>query len=79
MSPMPAYGGGPGSGYNASLDKGTNTLITIWIVTSVAMLFTTGRLYVRGYMQRRLRSDDYLTVFSVVGYLFSLGAGKVSQ
>ncbi|KAK8105787.1 hypothetical protein PG999_009146 [Apiospora kogelbergensis] len=46
MSPMPAYGGGPGSGYNASLDKGTNTLITIWIVTSVAMLFTTGRFVV---------------------------------
>ncbi|KAK8080062.1 hypothetical protein PG997_007880 [Apiospora hydei] len=53
--------------------KGPRTLITIWIVTGTAIIFTTGRLYVRGYMQRRLRSDDYLTMFSMINSVVACG------
>ncbi|KAK7998198.1 mitochondrial protein [Apiospora arundinis] len=67
MPPAPVYDGDP------RRDKGTSTLATIWAVTGVAILFTTGRLYVRGYMQRRLRSDDYLTIFSVVNSIVACG------
>ncbi|KAK8090646.1 hypothetical protein PG994_000151 [Apiospora phragmitis] len=49
------------------------TLITIWIVTGIAFIFTTGRLYVRGFVQRRLRSDDYLTIFSMINSIAACG------
>lgn len=66
MPTTPANDGGPGRDYNVADNKGPSTLITIWLVTSIAFIFTSGRLYVRGYMQNRLRSDDYLTIFSMV-------------
>ncbi|KAK8059812.1 hypothetical protein PG996_009742 [Apiospora saccharicola] len=73
MPPAPVNDVVPGRGYNPGDDKGTSTLITIWLVTTVAFAFTAGRLYVRGYIQRRLRSDDYLTIFSMVNSIVACG------
>ncbi|KAK7927649.1 hypothetical protein PG985_004647 [Apiospora marii] len=73
MPPAPANEGVSGGGQNVADEKGTSTLISIWIVTSIAIIFTTGRLYVRGYMQRRLRSDDHLTIFSVFNSIVACG------
>ncbi|KAK7956682.1 uncharacterized protein PG986_005904 [Apiospora aurea] len=75
MTSVPTHNDGPVLGSDVSEDKGPRTLITIWIVTGTAIIFTTGRLYVRGYMQRRLRSDDYLTMFSMINSVLACGLG----
>ncbi|KAK8117800.1 uncharacterized protein PG998_006081 [Apiospora kogelbergensis] len=46
-------------------DRGVSELAVIWTFTGVALVFASARWYVRGWMQRRLRSDDYLIAISV--------------
>lgn len=50
-------------------DRGVSELAVIWTFTGVALVFASARWYVRGWMQRRLRSDDYLIAISVVSLL----------
>ncbi|KAK8107917.1 uncharacterized protein PG998_009930 [Apiospora kogelbergensis] len=54
----------------AAQDKGPTELVTCWTVTAISTLFVAGRLYVRGVLQRKLRSDDYLIILSLLcGYI----------
>ncbi|KAK8848708.1 integral membrane protein [Apiospora arundinis] len=46
-------------------DRGASELAVIWTFTGIALFFASARWYVRGWMQRRLRSDDYLIAISV--------------
>ncbi|KAK7990661.1 hypothetical protein PG990_014941 [Apiospora arundinis] len=46
-------------------NRGASELAVIWTFTGIALLFASARWYVRGWMQRRLRSDDYLIAISV--------------
>ncbi|KAK7948088.1 uncharacterized protein PG986_008974 [Apiospora aurea] len=54
----------------AAQDKGPTVLVACWTVTAVSTLFVAGRLYVRGVLQRRLWSDDYFIILSLLcGYI----------
>lgn len=53
-------------------DRGASELAVIWTFTGIALFFASARWYVRGWMQRRLRSDDYLIAISVVSPLFPI-------
>ncbi|KAK8094683.1 hypothetical protein PG997_001368 [Apiospora hydei] len=54
----------------AAQNKGLTVLIACWTVTAVSTLFVAGRLYVRGVLQRKLRSDDYFILLSLLcGYI----------
>lgn len=54
----------------AAENKGPRIVAICWTITAFSCLFAGGRLYVRGFMQHRLRSDDYLILVSVVGLSF---------
>ncbi|KAK7222799.1 hypothetical protein V2G26_010802 [Clonostachys chloroleuca] len=59
-----------GSAAWAAENKGPWIVITCWVVTAVATLFVFARLYVRGWMMRKLQQDDYWTVIAMVcGYI----------
>ncbi|KAK7977378.1 hypothetical protein PG988_004868 [Apiospora saccharicola] len=54
----------------AAQDKGPTELAACWTVTAVSTLFVAGRLYVRGVIQRKLWSDDYFIILSLLcGYI----------
>ncbi|KAK7921284.1 hypothetical protein PG985_009306 [Apiospora marii] len=54
----------------AAQDKGPSVLAACWTVTAVSTIFVAGRLYVRGVLQRKLWSDDYLIILSLLcGYI----------
>lgn len=55
-----------GSAAWAAENKGPWIVITCWVVTAVATLFVFARLYVRGWMMRKLQQDDYWTVIAMV-------------
>ncbi|KAK8087154.1 hypothetical protein PG994_002128 [Apiospora phragmitis] len=60
----------PEYGAWAAQDKGPTVLVACWTVTAVSTLFVAGRLYVRGVLQRKLRSDDYFIILSLLcGYI----------
>ncbi|KAK8862590.1 integral membrane protein [Apiospora arundinis] len=50
----------------AAQDKGPTVLVACWTVTAISTVFVAGRLYVRGVLQRKLRSDDYLIILSLL-------------
>lgn len=50
----------------AAQDKGPSVLAACWTVTAVSTIFVAGRLYVRGVLQRKLWSDDYFIILSLV-------------
>jgi uncharacterized membrane protein YhiD involved in acid resistance len=53
-------------------DKGPGILITCWVVTAIATLFVIARIYVRGKIQGRLRSDDWWVMAGLVSLVLFL-------
>lgn len=47
-------------------DKGPMIIAVCWVFTGLALLFVSGRLYVRAFLHHKLSSDDYLIIFSSV-------------
>ncbi|KAF4119522.1 hypothetical protein GMORB2_4652 [Geosmithia morbida] len=51
-------------------DKGPRIVSVCWAVTAFSTLFVIARVYVRGYVQRKLQQDDYWTLLALVcGYI----------
>lgn len=47
-------------------DKGPMMLAVCWTFTALAILFVGARLFVRAMVHRRLFSDDYWIILSIV-------------
>ncbi|KAK8038324.1 hypothetical protein PG994_015091 [Apiospora phragmitis] len=57
----------PGRESYLAQNRSTTTLVSTWSVTGAAAVVATMRIYVRAFMRRNLRSDDYWIMLSVVG------------
>ncbi|KAK8109075.1 hypothetical protein PG984_014876 [Apiospora sp. TS-2023a] len=57
---------------------GITELAIIWTFTGVAFIFASARWYVRGWMQRKLWSDDYLIAVSVATGIIACALTTVS-
>lgn len=49
-------------------DKGPMMLTVCWTFTALAILFVGARLFVRAAVHRRLFSDDYWIILSIVRF-----------
>ncbi|KAK8057264.1 hypothetical protein PG996_011201 [Apiospora saccharicola] len=59
-------------------NSGITELAIIWTFTGVAFIFASARWYVRGWMQRKLWSDDYLIAVSVATGIIACALTTVS-
>ncbi|KAK8022453.1 hypothetical protein PG993_013220 [Apiospora rasikravindrae] len=57
---------------------GGTELIVIWTFTGLALIFASARWYVRGWMQHKLWSDDYLIAISVATGITACALTSVS-
>ncbi|KAJ2897436.1 hypothetical protein MKZ38_004667 [Zalerion maritima] len=59
----------------AAEDKGPAIVGTIIAVSAITTLFAAARLYVRGWIIRRLQIDDWIIVLSIIGSWLAVGFG----
>ncbi|KAI1259140.1 integral membrane protein [Xylariaceae sp. FL1019] len=76
--PEPTPSGTPEWDAWAAEDKGPAIIAACWSVIAVSTLFVIARLYVRGFIQKRLGLDDYLIIISIVFSYLSTALSTVS-
>lgn len=67
MSPPPPKGTAAYDAW-ASEDKGPAIVTFCWVFLALAFVFMACRMYVRLFLFRKLRSDDYWCLAGLVGY-----------
>lgn len=63
----------------AAENKSPGIVATIVTVTSISTLFTAARLYVRGWIIKKLQLDDYIIFAALVSCSFHPGAFQEAE